>query len=77
MKTEIAPMVNQIEFHPGLMQKETVRYCKENNIMVEAWSPLGTGRMLVNPVLKELAGKYGGYGNNQCASEFWRIRSAS
>lgn len=59
MKTEIAPMINQIEFHPGLMQKETVRYCKENNIMVEAWSPLGTGRMLVNPVLKELAGKYG------------------
>lgn len=52
-------MVNQIEFHPGMLQKETVCYCKENNIIVEAWSPLGTGRMLVNPVLKELAGKYG------------------
>lgn len=59
MKTEIAPMVNQIEFHPGLLQEETVSYCKENNMIVEAWSPLGRGRLLANPALKELAGKYG------------------
>ncbi len=56
---EIMPMVNQIEFHPGQMQVETVQYCKANNILVEAWSPLGTGRMLKNPDLIEIAEKYG------------------
>jgi len=58
LKTEVAPMVNQIEFHPGFMQEETVKVCKENNILVEAWSPLGTGRMLDNETLKAVAGKY-------------------
>lgn len=45
MQTEVKPMVNQIEFHPGLLQTETVAYCNEHNILVEAWSPLGTGKM--------------------------------
>ena len=44
VNSEIAPMVNQIEFHPGMIQKETVEYCKKNHILVEAWSPLGPGR---------------------------------
>lgn len=56
--TEIKPMVNQIEFHPGMMQKETVDFCVANNIVVEAWSPLGTGRMLSNDVLIKIAKKY-------------------
>ena len=55
----IRPMVNQIEFHPGQMQEETVSYCKDHNIIVEAWSPLGTGRMLSNEMLKSIAAKYG------------------
>ena len=59
LKTEVKPMVNQMEFHPGQMQEETVTFCKENHIVVEAWSPLGTGRMLSNPQLKEIAEKYG------------------
>lgn len=59
METEVPPMVDQIEFHPGLMQEETAEYCKKNNILVEAWSPLGTGRMLSNNVLAEIAAKYG------------------
>ena len=59
LKTEGKPMVNQMEFHPGQMQEETVTFCKENHIVVEAWSPLGTGRMLSNPQLKEIAEKYG------------------
>lgn len=59
METEIKPMVNQIEFHPGMLelQQETLDYCKENDIIVEGWSPLGTGRMLNNPVLIEIAEK--------------------
>lgn len=59
MKTEVPPMVNQIEYHPGLNQEETVDYCKKHGILVEAWSPLGTGRMLNNQTLKFIAGKYG------------------
>lgn len=58
METEVAPMVNQIEFHPGQMQTETVEFCRKNNIVVEAWSPLGSGRMLSNPTLSEIAAKY-------------------
>ena len=58
MHTEIPPMVNQIEFHPGQMQQETVDYCNAHHIIVEAWSPLGTGRLLNNPTLVEIAKKY-------------------
>ncbi|WP_297205660.1 aldo/keto reductase [uncultured Brachyspira sp.] len=58
MNTEIKPMVNQIEFHAGFMQEETFKYCNDNNIVIEAWSPLGTGKMLDNNILKEIAKKY-------------------
>lgn len=59
MQTEVKPMVDQIEFHSGFMQKETVAYCQNNGIAVEAWSPLGTGKMLTNGTLHEIAGRYG------------------
>ena len=55
---EIAPMVNQVECHPRLTQKELLSYCQEHNIQLEAWSPLGRGKMLEEPTLKELAAKY-------------------
>lgn len=58
MTTEVKPMVNQIEFHPGYMQEETLEYCQANNILVEAWSPLGRGRMLNHELLVALASKY-------------------
>ncbi len=57
-EAEVMPMVNQIEFHPGQMQEETVSLCRDNNILIEAWGPLGTGRMLDNADLKEIAAKY-------------------
>lgn len=55
---KVMPMVDQIEFHPGHMQKETVEFCHKNNIIVEAWSPLGAGKMLKKDVLIEFAQKY-------------------
>lgn len=55
----VVPMVNQIEYHPGMMQQECVDYCRANGIVVEAWSPLGTGCLLTNELLSRLAGKYG------------------
>lgn len=57
-KAEIWPAVNQIEYHPGQMQGETVDFCRENKIVVEAWSPLGTGKMLTSPQLKDIAQHY-------------------
>lgn len=55
---EIKPMVNQIEFHPGYTQNEAVAYCQSNDILVEAWSPIGRGRLLQDPVLLAMAAKY-------------------
>lgn len=54
----IKPMANQIEFHPGYTQQGTWKFCLENDILVEAWSPLGSGSMLSNLKLKEIAGRY-------------------
>ena len=39
LETEVAPMVNQIEFHPGCQQRETLAFCRDHGILVEAWSP--------------------------------------
>ena len=58
-RCSILPMVDQIEFHPGYLQPETVAYCKENGILPEAWSPFGRGRVLSHPVLCKIAANYG------------------
>ncbi len=55
---EIIPMVNQIEFHPGFFQKDTLEYCDDNNIVVEAWSPIGSGALLSEPLLNAVSQKY-------------------
>lgn len=56
---KIRPVVDQLEIHPGYTQEATVRYCQEQKIRVQAWSPLGRSSMLENPILKEFAEKYG------------------
>lgn len=59
MKTaEIAPMVNQIRLCPGETQDELAAYCKERNILLEAYSPLGTGQIFKVPEMQALAEKY-------------------
>ena len=58
MKMEIQPMVDQIENHPGYVQEETIQYCKQNGILVEAWSPMGSGAVLKSPEMIALAQKY-------------------
>lgn len=54
----VRPMVNQVEYHPLLTQKPLLKYCRENGIQLEAWSPLMRGNLDL-PLLKELAQKYG------------------
>ncbi|MDE5806617.1 MAG: aldo/keto reductase [Muribaculaceae bacterium] len=55
----VLPMVNQIEFHPGWMQPEVLEWCRRRNVVVEGWSPLGRTRVLENPLLGEVARRYG------------------
>ena len=55
---EIKPMVNQVEYHPRLTQKELQAFCRKHGIQLEAWSPLMQGQLLDNEILKEIANKY-------------------
>jgi methylglyoxal/glyoxal reductase len=55
---EIKPMVNQVEYHPRLTQKELQSFCQKHGIQLEAWSPLMQGQLLDNEVLQEIANKY-------------------
>ena len=53
------PAVNQVECNPGCQQKQTLAYCRDHGILVEAWSPLGSGRVLENATLQALGKQYG------------------
>lgn len=54
----VIPAVNQIEFHPWLIQPELLNFCRENGIQVEAWSPLAQAKLLSEPMITAIAGKY-------------------
>lgn len=56
---DVIPMVNQICFHVGNVQEETMAFCKELNIQIMAYSPLGTGSMLQKEGICNMAAKYG------------------
>ncbi|ADI27912.1 aldo/keto reductase [Geobacillus sp. C56-T3] len=56
---EIKPMVNQVEYHPRLTQKELLAFCRENGIQLEAWSPLMRGEILSEPTIVDIGRKYG------------------
>jgi diketogulonate reductase-like aldo/keto reductase len=60
MKTAtIPPMVNQIRLCPGDTQDEVVDYCRSQNILLQAYSPFGVGKIFEVPEMKALAEKYG------------------
>ncbi|MAW96604.1 MULTISPECIES: aldo/keto reductase [unclassified Leeuwenhoekiella] len=56
---EVKPMVDQLEFHPWLVQEDLQKFCAENDIQYEAWSPLMQGKAFENETLKEIGEKYG------------------
>lgn len=58
-ESDIVPAVNQIEFHPGWMQLDTLSRCREADIAVEGWSPLGRTRVLNDPLLVSIARAHG------------------
>ncbi|KAL0074032.1 NADP-dependent oxidoreductase domain-containing protein [Phycomyces blakesleeanus] len=65
-KCEIPPAINQVEVHPNMPQEEMLAYCKSKNILVTAFSPLGSPgfpqggqiKTLEEPVILEIAKKY-------------------
>lgn len=54
----IKPTVNQIKVHIGFTPIEIMDYCKENDILIEAFSPNATGKLFNYPEIMEMAKKY-------------------
>lgn len=58
-KANVAPMVNQVEVHPYLQQDALKSFCREHQIAVTAWSPLGRGGVLTDPSIIEISQEVG------------------
>lgn len=56
--TEIVPAVDQMEFNPQMQDNDILKMCREKGIVLEAWSPLGSGACLENSEIKEIGKKY-------------------
>ncbi|MFD2973137.1 aldo/keto reductase [Peribacillus deserti] len=52
------PVINQIELHPRLNQEQVRNFCRNQSIAVEAWAPLGKGKLLDQPELIKIADKH-------------------
>lgn len=55
----VQPMVNQILLHISNTDQDLLNFCKERHIQVEAYSPIAHGEALKNPVIAQMAKKYG------------------
>ena len=53
------PAANQIKLCPGITQDEVVVYCRQKGILLQAYSPLGTGKIFDIAEMRDLAQKYG------------------
>ena len=58
-KVREMPVLDQLEVHPWLTEKPMLRFNTEHNIITQAWSPLGRGKRLDDPVLLKLAEAHG------------------
>jgi diketogulonate reductase-like aldo/keto reductase len=56
---EVVPAVDQVEFHPRLLQPDLLKFCREHGVQMEAWSPLMQGQIISEPRVQQLAAKYG------------------
>lgn len=57
--SDITPVIDQLELHPGYCQEAAVSFCLKNGVQPQAWGPLGRGRTMNNKFLKTLAEKHG------------------
>lgn len=51
----VKPVVNQFKYSVGINREKLINYCKQNDIVMEAWSPLEKGLLLNNPIIKKYA----------------------
>ena len=58
-ETGETPVVNQIELHPRFQQRDVRDFHSRHDIRIESWSPLGSGKLLEDPVIGAVAGKHG------------------
>lgn len=54
----VKPMVNQVLAHVSNTPGELIQYCKDNEILVEAYSPIGHGELFKNQEIVAMAEKY-------------------
>lgn len=55
---KVKPMVNQILCHIGNTPMDVIKFCQENDIVVESYSPIAHGAALKNPAIVKMAEKY-------------------
>ena len=55
---KVTPVLNQVELHPKLAQKDLRDFCQKHDIKIQAWSPLMQGQLLDNPVITAIAAKH-------------------
>jgi 2,5-diketo-D-gluconate reductase A len=58
-EASVPPVLNQVNFNPFAYRRALLAACEENGIVLEAYSPLGTGRHLDNDVVTEIADSLG------------------
>ncbi|MGH2217935.1 aldo/keto reductase, partial [Enterococcus faecalis] len=52
---QVVPLINQVELHPTLDQKEVRDFCEKHHIKVQAWPPLMQGQLLSNETILAIA----------------------
>jgi 2,5-diketo-D-gluconate reductase A len=55
----VAPVVDQVRFNPSAYRKALLEACAERGVALEAYSPLGTGGQLTDPVIAHVADRLG------------------
>ena len=55
---QVVPSVNQVEFHPLLVQPALLGFCQTHKIQVEAWSPLMRGQIVTEQAVQEMAANH-------------------
>ena len=56
--SEVPPAVNQVEWHPRVLQRPLLEFCKEHAIQFQAWSPLGRATYLDDPTISQIASRH-------------------